>query len=98
MPGTRGTFAAVVERGSLAVRCDNPDFSLLPNFLKMLATGLRGPVQITAACGNVEAAEETLVKLDSAGIKGDFRAAPGGFTDFVVKRRIEPLLSAPTLS
>ena len=63
-------------------------------FLELLSQGLKNPVQVIAACGNADAAEATLGRLSSAGIKGDFQAAPGGFTDFVVNRRIEPFLSA----
>jgi hypothetical protein len=62
------------------------------NFLEMLATGLPNEVEAIAACGNTDAAEATLGRLSAAGIRGKFQASPGGFTDFVVNRRIEPLL------
>ncbi|HXP84381.1 MAG TPA: hypothetical protein VN841_06655 [Bryobacteraceae bacterium] len=64
------------------------------HFLNLLATGLKDPVQIIAACGSTDEAEATLGRLRAAGIKGNFQAAPGGFTDFVVNRRIEPLLAS----
>jgi hypothetical protein len=64
------------------------------NFLQMLTTGLRNSVQVIAACGNVDAADATLGRLSAAGIKGNFQPAPGGFTDFVVNRRIVPFLAA----
>lgn len=66
------------------------------NFVEMLAGGLQNPVRIIAACGGEEAANETLRKLREADIKGDFEAAPGGFTDFVVSRRMEAFLDRPT--
>jgi hypothetical protein len=59
------------------------------NFLE---SGLQAPVRIVAACGNKDAADATLGRLSAAGIEGDLQAAPGGFTDFVVNRRIVPFL------
>jgi hypothetical protein len=62
-------------------------------FVEMLAKGLKQKVDAIAACGNSDAAQETLGRLRTAGIAGNFQAAPGGFTDFVVTGRIEPLLA-----
>jgi hypothetical protein len=64
------------------------------NFLKMLKEGLRNPVRVIAACANVAEAEATLGRLRAEGINGDFKATPGGFTEFVVNRRIESFLGA----
>jgi hypothetical protein len=64
------------------------------HFLKLLAQGLgeRG-VKVLAVCGSVGAARETLQALESAGIKGDLQADPGGFSDFVVGDRVEAFLA-----
>lgn len=64
------------------------------HFLNMLRDGLGHQVRVLAACGNEEAAWATMGRLRAAGISGEFIAAPGGFTDFVVNRRIEPFLAA----
>jgi hypothetical protein len=63
------------------------------NFLEMLAAGLQDDVSVLAACGNADAAEETLGRVSAARIKGEFKPAPGGFSEFVMKRRIEPFLA-----
>jgi hypothetical protein len=62
------------------------------NFLEILAADLKNAVSVIAACGNTKAAEETLDRMKAAGIKGDFKAAPGGFSEFVMSRRIRDFL------
>jgi hypothetical protein len=64
------------------------------HFLKMLKNGLRNkPVKLIAACGK-DTTVETLKRLMEAGIGANYESANanGGFTDFVVNRRIEPFL------
>jgi hypothetical protein len=66
------------------------------HFLQMLKDGLGSkPVKLIAACGTKEATVETLKRLMEAGIAANFESAStgGGFTDFVVNRRIEPFLA-----
>lgn len=63
------------------------------NFLEMLAKGLPSGVEVIAACGNEQAAKETLRNIEDAGIHfSHSTAAPGGFTEFVLNRRIESFL------
>lgn len=62
------------------------------NFLDMIRAQLKSSVQVLAVCGNAEAAHATLDRVRQADIQGDFQADPGGFTDFVVNRRIVPFL------
>jgi hypothetical protein len=64
------------------------------HFLKMLKDGLTKAVPVIAVCENAEARAETYKRMEEAGIPAHFSdAAPGGFTDFVVNRRIEPFLA-----
>ena len=65
------------------------------NFLEMLASGLPQGVDVIAACGNEQAARETLRNLTDAGTRPERSiVAPGGFTEFVLNRRIEPFLAS----
>ena len=64
------------------------------HFLKMLKDGLTRTVPVIAACGSAEARAETYPRIAEAGIPAYFNdSANGGFTDFVVNRRIEPFLA-----
>jgi hypothetical protein len=63
------------------------------HFLKRLAKGLgEKNVKVLAVRGGIDGAKETLLTLESAGIRGDFQADPGGFSDFVLSNRAEPFL------
>lgn len=63
------------------------------NFLEVLANGLPRGVKVITACGDEQAAKETLQNLTDAGIRPERSiVAPGGFTDFVLSRRIAPFL------
>lgn len=63
------------------------------NFLDMLAKGLPSGVEVIAACGNEQAAKDTLGNIENAGIRvRKSTAEPGGFTEFVLNRRIESFL------
>jgi hypothetical protein len=64
------------------------------HFLEMLASGLQPGVQGVAVCGSGPAAIGTLEKLKGARVPGDYYADAGGFSDFVVNRRIEDFLPA----
>jgi len=62
-------------------------------FLELLAKGLRSAVDVIVACGNEQAAKDTLKNMLNAGISvRQGIAEPGGFTDFVLNRRIESFL------
>jgi hypothetical protein len=64
------------------------------HFLELLSDGLQRPVKVIAACGNRKAAAETLDRFGAARIITDsVISTDGGFTDFVVNRRIEPFLA-----
>jgi hypothetical protein len=63
------------------------------HFLEMLSKGLQSVVDVIAACGNYEAAKDTLRNVANAGIRvNQGTAEPGGFTEFVLNRRIESFL------
>lgn len=63
------------------------------NFLQMLVAGLKDhPVQVVAACGDIDSANQTLDRLKAVGIEADYVAAPGGFSSFVVTRQVNRIL------
>lgn len=62
------------------------------HFLDMLTDGLKNAVSVIAVCGNENAANETLERMMKARIKGDFKAAPSGFSEFVANRRMQTFL------
>jgi len=64
------------------------------NCLDMLTAGLRKPVRFIAACADEAAANETLSRLQAAGVAGDFQAMPGSFTEFAQSRRMESFVEA----
>jgi hypothetical protein len=62
------------------------------HFLKELADGVRTRVGVHVVCENETAANEVIARLKTAGIQGDFKADPSGFTGFVRSRRVEAFL------
>jgi hypothetical protein len=63
------------------------------HFLRELAAGLRKPVDILVACGNLKDSNETLDRLKAVGLSGSAsRAASGGFTDLVRNHELESFL------
>ena len=63
------------------------------HFLEMLSKGLQSVFDVIATCGNYEAAKDALLNVANAGIRvNQGTAEPGGFTEFVLNRRIESFL------
>jgi len=62
-------------------------------FLEFLANNLRQEVQGFVVAGGSDAANETVHRLQSAGVNGDYVVTDGGFTEFVVERQADEFLS-----
>jgi hypothetical protein len=63
------------------------------HFLEILANGLKSPIDVVAACGNEQAASETLGNLRNAGVPvRNAMQSTHGFTNFVLNREVNWLL------
>lgn len=63
------------------------------HFLEILAKGLKSSVDVIAACGNEQAASDTLKNLRNAGVPiRNAMQSVDGFTDFVLNRGVNWLL------
>ncbi len=65
------------------------------HFLEILSRGLGSSVKALAVCGKTEDAEKSLARLTGAGINLVSQIAdPGGFSDFIVNRRVIPFIAS----
>jgi hypothetical protein len=62
------------------------------HFLQTLAAEVQQDIQGHVVAGSSDEANETIERLQQAGIKGEYRAFGNGFTDFIRKREAEQLL------
>lgn len=63
------------------------------HFVQMLATHLLPSVRIMTVSGSLDAGQETLNRLRTAGVSGNGEAYAGGFSEFVVSHDVDMLLS-----
>ena len=63
------------------------------HFLQTLAAEVQQDIQGHIVAGSSDEANETIERLQQAGIKGEYRAFGNGFTDFIRKREAEQLLA-----
>jgi SIR2-like domain len=63
------------------------------HFLQLLREHLTGSVRGVVVCGDSQESHKTAVKLAQEGIRGDFVAHGGGFTDFIRGRAVRGFLS-----
>ncbi len=61
-------------------------------FLQLLREYLPRSLRVMVVAGNPDGARQVLEVLREAGVDGQFAAAPGGFTDFVVRREADEFL------